>query len=182
MNTEKITTLQAGERFHFKGYDWICLDPDREGGVFAMMAELWCTMPFSERGNNDYRRSDIRSALRDVLLPELGAANLLGHTVNLIADNGETDYGTVTDKVFLLTCDEYRKYRKYVPLFNEWQWTATPRCCTSPNAGDTDGVRGVIAAGQLRDDGASGAGGVAAACILNPESLNLRRQAQVEEA
>ena len=40
--------------------------------------------------------------------------NLLLHTVDLVADNGDRAYGAVADLVFILTCDEYRKYRDYI--------------------------------------------------------------------
>ena len=50
------------------------------------------------------------------LLPVLGEDNLIPHEVDMVADNGDDRYGTVTDRVFILSCDEYRKYRKHVPL------------------------------------------------------------------
>ena len=46
----------------------------------------------------------------------LGEDNLIPHEVDMVADNGDDRYGTVTDRVFILSCDEYRKYRKHVPL------------------------------------------------------------------
>lgn len=39
--------------------------------------------------------------------------------LTLVADNGDDRYGTVKDKAFILSCDEYRKYRKNVPLLPE---------------------------------------------------------------
>lgn len=35
-----ITTLQPGEHFMFKGFEWVCLDPNHpDGGVLAIMAK-----------------------------------------------------------------------------------------------------------------------------------------------
>lgn len=194
MNAEKITALHPGERFSFRGFDWICLNPNsKEGGVFAIMAEPWKEdMKFcpdkryaDERGNwNNYRTSLIREVLNDSLADTLGRENLLLHEVDLVADNGDRSYGTVKDLVFLITCDEYHKYREFMPHCDDWIWTATPWWCGDKDS-DTGGagsVRRVDAAGRLDDDGAGGGRSVAPACILNPASLNLRRQAQVVEA
>lgn len=39
-----ITTLRPGEHFMFKGFEWICLDPNHtDGGVLAIMA-LYMTL------------------------------------------------------------------------------------------------------------------------------------------
>lgn len=194
MNTEKITALHPGERFSFKGYDWICLDQNsKEGGVFAIMAEPWKEdMKFcpdkryvDEKGNwNNYRTSLIREVLNDSLADTLGRENLLMHEVDLIADNGDRSYGTVKDPVFLITCDEYRKYREFMPHYDDLIWTATPWWCGDKDSdtGHAVSVRCVGTTGQLGSYGAYGGGSVAPACILNPASLNLRRQAQVVEA
>ena len=44
-----ITTLRPGEHFMFKGFEWICLDPNHtDGGVLAIMAKPWavgCGLP-----------------------------------------------------------------------------------------------------------------------------------------
>lgn len=193
MTAEKITALHPGERFTFKGFDWVCLDPNtKEGGVLAITAEPWKEdMKFcpdkryaDEKGNwNNYRTSLIREVLNDSLADTLGG-NLLLHEVDLVADNGDRSYGTVKDRVFLLTCDEYRKYREFIPHYDDWIWTATPWWCGDKDSdtGYACHVRGVNTAGRLYGYGAYGGGSVAPACILNPASLNLRRQAQVVEA
>ena len=110
----------------------------------------------------------------------LGEDNLIPHEVDLVADNGDDRYGTVTDKVFILTCDEYRKYRKNVPLLPEWMWTCTPWYIT--DSGNSGGVRYVFTDGNLNYNNASGTYGVAPACVFNPTHLKLRRQAQMVEA
>lgn len=193
MNPEKITALHPGERFSFKGFDWVCLDPNtKEGGVLVIMAEPWKkNMKFcpdkrytDEKGNwNNYRTSLIREEINDVLTDKLGD-NLILHEVDLVADNGDRSYGAVKDRVFLLTCDEYRKYREFIPHYDGWIWTATPWWCGDKDSvtGHADYVRRVGTTGQLGNLGAYGGGSVAPACILNPASLNLRRQAQVVEA
>lgn len=179
---ENIGVLSAGERFIFKGFEWITLDNNVDGGVLAIMASSWNgeEYRFDEDCCNNYAKSSLRRKLLNELLPVLGEDNLIPHEVNLVADNGDDRYGTVTDRVFILSCDEYRKYRKNVPLLPEWMWTCTPWYITDSANGFH--VRLVGADGFLGYDGANGTGGVAPACVFNPVYLKLRRQAQMVEA
>ena len=190
-----ITTLRPGEHFMFKNFEWVCLDPNHpDGGVLAIMAKPWAEdVKFcpsdkfaDEKGNwNNYRTSNVRGILSDMANVVFDKKSLLSHTVDLVADNGDRTYGTVEDSVFLITCDEYRKYREFIPRYNDWIWTATPWYCGDKDsgAGIASVVRYVGAGGQLRGSVAYGSGAVAPACILNPASLNLRQSiAIVEEA
>ena len=179
---ENIGVLSAGERFIFKGFEWITLDNNVDGGVLAIMASSWNgeEYRFDEDCCNNYAKSSLRRKLLNELLPVLGEDNLIPHEVNLVADNGDDRYGTVTDRVFVLSCDDYRKYRKNVPLLPEWMWTCTPWYIT--DSGDGYDVRSVSTDGYLYINNASNANGVAPACVFNPAYLKLRRQAQMVEA
>lgn len=191
-----ITTLRPGVHFMFKDFEWVCLDPNHpDGGVLAIMAKPWAKdVKFcpsdkftDERGNwNNYRTSNVRGLLSSDMANNVfkGKCGLLAHTVDLVADNGDHDYGTVKDPVFILTCDEYRKYRDYIPHYDSWIWTATPLYC-----GDKDSFTDIAYCvcyvdtdGQLNNRNAYYGGSVAPACILNPKSLNIRKgMAYVEE-
>lgn len=188
-----ITTLRPGEHFMFKNFEWVCLDPNHpDGGVLAIMAKPWkkdakfCPNAQYADGNgnwNNYRTSAIRKQVL-CLAKVIDIDNLLLHKVDLVADNGDRSYGTVEDTVFILTCDEYRKYRNHIPLYDKLIWTATPWCC-----GDKDSdtvyasyIRYVNMNGQLNISYAYTGYAVAPACILNPKLLNLRQSmAFVEE-
>lgn len=189
-----ITTLRPGEHFMFKNFEWVCLDPNHpDGGVFAIMAKAWAKdVKFcpsdkfaDEKGNwNNYRTSNVRGILSDMANAVFDRKSLLPHTVDLVADNGDRSYGTVQDLVFILTCNEYRKYRDYIPHYDSWIWTATPWYCGGKDYDTSDAyyVRGVRATGYLESGGTGGGGSVAPACVLNPASLNLRQSmAYVEE-
>lgn len=191
-----ITTLQPGEHFMFKNLEWVCLDPNHpDGGVLAIMAKpgvkdvKFCPSDkfADERGNwNNYRTSNVRGVLSDMANAVFAGKGLLPHTVDLVADNGDRAYGTVHDFAFILTCDEYRKYRDYIPRYDSWIWTATPWYCGDGDYGSYTGhavnVRCVGRGGLLGKNGACYSCVVAPACILNPKSLNLRQSmAFVEE-
>lgn len=189
-----ITTLRPGEHFMFKSFEWVCLDPNHpDGGVLAIMAKTWAKdVKFcpdaryaDEKGNwNNYRKSNVRLELLLNMVPALGRKNLLMHEVDIVADNGDRAYGTVHDFVFILTCDEYRKYCDFIPHYDSWIWTATPWYCGDKDS-DADYasyVRYVNTDGRFILSYAYYNGAVAPACILNPKSLNLRQSmAFVEE-
>lgn len=179
---ENISVLSAGERFIFKGFEWITLDNNVDGGVLAIMASAWNgeEYRFDEGCCGNYAKSSLRRKLLSELIPVLGEDNLIPHEVDLVADNGDDRYGKVSDKVFILSCDEYRKYRKNVPLLPEWMWTCTPWYIT--DSGYSIHVRIVNADGNLNGNYAHSTNGVAPACVFNPTHLKLRRQAQVVEA
>ena len=125
--------MKAGDKFEFKGFEWVVLNPEvTEGGVLAMMTSTWNgkEYPFDEDGCNNWKESSLKKKLEEELLPVLGKENLLDHTVDLEADNGDKEYGADVCKVFILSCWEYRRYRDYVPRLQEWMWTCTPRTTT----------------------------------------------------
>lgn len=189
-----ITTLRHGEHFMFKNFEWVCLDPNHpDGGVLAIMAKPWANdVKFcpsdkfaDEKGNwNNYRTSNVRGILSDMANAVFEGKSLLPHTVDLVADNGDRSYGTVQDLVFILTCDEYRKYREFIPHYDRLIWTVTPWWCCGRDS-DTDIanlVRYVYSGGRLVSGYAYYGCAVAPACILDPASLNLRQSmAFVEE-
>lgn len=188
-----ITTLRPGEHFMFKNFEWVCLDQNHpDGGVLAIMEKPWkedakfCPNEQYADGNgnwNNYRTSAIRKQVL-CLAKVIGIDNLIFHEVDLVADNGDCNYGTVEDLVFILTCDEYRKYRDYIPHYDRWIWTATPWYCGDKDSdtGIADYVRRVNPNGQLNGNIANIGLAVAPACILNPKSLNLRQSmSYVEE-
>ena len=189
-----ITTLRPGEHFMFKNFEWVCLDPNHpDGGVLAIMAKPWANdVKFcpsdkfaDEKGNwNNYRTSNVRGILSDMANAVFDRKSLLSHTVNLIADNGDRNYGTVQDFVFILTCDEYRKYREFIPHYDDWIWTATPWWCGDKDSGtgNARNIRGVYTAGKLYSSYVYDGGAIVPACVLNPASLNLRQSMAYVEA
>ena len=189
-----ITTLHPGEHFMFKNFEWVCLDPNHpDGGVLAIMAKPWKdNIKFcpderyaDEKGNwNNYRTSSLH---KDVLglVKVIGTHNLILHEVDLVADNGDKAYNAITviDDVFILTCDEYRKYRDYIPHYDRWFLTATPWYCGDKDSdtGCADYIRGVCTGGELANYRTDRISAVVPACILDPAALNLRQSMAIVE-
>lgn len=167
--------LNPGEHFIYNGIEFICLDVIN-GNYLAMTAKPYAKIPFDVNGKNDWRKSSLRRVLNNDFLDLLDRRHLIKQTSDLIADNGDKAYGTSEDYVTILSCDQYRKYRDIVPLFEEWMWTLTPWSCYPSYSGN---VRSVSTTGDVVSDYAYSSSGVAPACLFSSENLKLRRQAHL---
>lgn len=167
--------LNPGEHFIYNGIEFICLDII-DGNYLAMTAKPWAEIPFDTNNKNNWKNSSLRRVLNNDFLELLNKKHLVKQTSDLIADNGDKAYGTSEDYVTILSCDQYRKYRDIVPLFEEWMWTLTPWSCITSNSSN---VRFVYAAGGVFSGYAHVSVGVAPACLFSSENLKLRRQAHL---
>lgn len=175
----KTTEIKAGEHFTYKGIDFVCLEVfDKEvygrRAALAVTAEIIKSMQFAEKfkdGCNDWRRSKVREWLNDEFLAmHISKEDVLPQTSDLTADNGDDAYGTSEELITLLSCDQYRKYRKLMPKYNEWVWTVTPYSCSS---GYAYYVRYIIPSGGLYTSTATRSSGVAPVCLFDLDELNL---------
>lgn len=167
--------LNIGEHFIYNGIEFICLDII-DGNYLAMTAKPWAEIPFDVDNHNDWRKSSLRRVLNSEFLDLLDRDHLIKQTSDLIADNGDRAYGTSEDYVTILSCDQYRKYRDLVPLFDEWMWTLTPWTC---NTSGSYYVRTVGTTGNVNNNGANYSHGVAPACLFSSQNLKLCRQAHL---
>lgn len=174
--------LRPGEEFVYNGIRFICLDVI-DGNYLAITADCLCEKRFNDNYNdgcNNWKTSTLRRFLNeDVLEEHFDAKHLIKQTSDLTADNGDKAYGTCEDYITLLTCDQYRNYRDYVPLFEECMWTLTPWMC---DTGHARNVRYVHPTGAIYSDYANGSYGLAPVCLFNSDNLTLRRQAQLISA
>ena len=168
-------TLNPGEHFIYNGIEFICLDII-DGNYLAMTAKACAEIPFDTNGKNDWRKSSLRRVLNNDFLDLLDRRHLIKQTSDLIAENGDKAYGTSEDYVTILSCDQYRKYREIVPLFEEWMWTLTPWSCTPS---DSNYVRSVNTMGNVINCDEVSNIGVAPVCLFSSENLKLRRQARL---
>ena len=168
--------MKIGEKFTFKGFEWVVLDEhdfNGEKAVTAIMTKAWATVPFDEDNRNDWRTSSIRKKLQEELLPILGEENLITRSVELVADNGDRRYGRCDDKIWLLSCDDFRHYREIImancDFQDDWWWTLTPWYINDVGYGHH--VRSISPAGYVSSNGAYYSYGVAPACVFHLASL-----------
>ena len=119
--------MKNGAIVEIGGRKWKVLD-QTEKGVFCICENIGERRFDSEL--NDYATSEIRKYLNTEFLKELEAAvgekNIVPFERNLTSLCGLKEYGTCEDKVSLISLDEYRKYREFLPRTGELWWTLTP--------------------------------------------------------
>lgn len=157
--------LSIGDEFQLAGTTWKILNIAGEG--YVCLAESIGNKEFDSDDNN-WETSKLRSYLNKEFLEklekEIGEGNVLGFERNLLSLDGQTEYGSCTDKVSLLTVDEYRKYRKYIPNANKWWWLISP---WSTPCNDYSGTVAVVSpSGYINYDNCDGSRGVRPFCIL----------------
>ena len=161
-----FSKIKDGEHFMYHGIEFIRLGLE-QGGVLCMTAKPIAEEAFDPNGCNNWAKSRARKKLNTEFLSLMDENDLLPFESDLTADNGDTAYGKCVDKIGILSCDLYRKYRKIVPLFDEWMWTCTPWHCGTPYSGGADYVRLVLSDGTVDGYSAYGASGLAPACIFH---------------
>lgn len=169
----KLSSLKPGQTFtDAEGVEYIVLY--QASGITGVLRKklLGKDMEFGE--NNDWTKSGIRHYLNteyDKHISKMfGSDNIMSHTVDLLSLDGLDDYGTVIDRVSLLTIDLYRKYRKVIgDNMDRWWWLATPD--STPSGWSARGVQGVCDFGGVSCDVCGFSGGVRPFFILNSSIL-----------
>ncbi len=120
--------------------------------------------------NNDYRESNIRpmlSKFADELSSLVGEENLIEHVVDLTSDDGLKDYGTVVERVSLLTTEQCREFVDVLDKerFEKWWWLATPH--STKRHENANWVKVVSPSGHVDYYFYNGNVGVRPFCILN---------------
>lgn len=139
----KIKDVKIGSKFKFGKIGFVKLD-NSYGGCLCLATGVLFGDCFDEDNLNNWATSTLRQKLTDVIGDYIDKEALVPFDRDLTTDDGMTDYGHCTDTVSLLTCDEYRKYRKLIPNCGESHWTITAESLKYPSY-----VRGVYSDGSL---------------------------------
>lgn len=141
---------------NYGGLDCIVLDVEQDK-ILVLAKESIGNMPFDEGNSNNFPKGTLCKYLNDEFIKKLKAdgadtSALIPTTIDLTSDDGLKDYGETTQKIFLLTCDMYRKYRSVIPNLDDWWWLAT--AYSTESNGYAYGARCVRSAGSLGSNGA----------------------------
>lgn len=131
-------SLGIGDVFELAGLTWKILDIT-EQGYMCHAVDLWKKTQFDESSNN-WAKSALRKEmdeLADKIADKVGADNVIPFERNLISMDGQTEYGTCTDRVSLLELDEYRKYRSLLPNTDDYWWRLLTPWSTTCNNDET---------------------------------------------
>lgn len=159
---------------NYGGLDCIVLDVEQDK-ILVLAKESIGNMPFDEGNSNNFPKGTLCKYLNGEFIKKLKAngadtSALIPTTIDLTSDDGLKDYGETTQKIFLLTCDMYRKYRSVIPNLDDWWWLAT--AYSTESNGFANDARHVYSDGSLGSGYAYyGNGGVRPAFYLKSSIL-----------
>lgn len=166
----KLKELKPGELFKFAGLNWVKLD-DLEDGCFAITKDVINSAVFNGKENNNYNDSTLADWINIYLYNSLiengaKAEDLLNFSRDLTADDGTTIDINSSDIVSLITCEEYRKYRKLIPAVEKEWWTLTAE---SDHLTSNNIVKVISITGKIINRTATVLSGVRPVCNINKE-------------
>ena len=174
LKTGKLAELAEGSRFTYGGVEWVVLE-HRTGNTLCLAADVLEVRAFDKKNKNNFANSTIREYLNGEFLEKLIGAGADAEAfadmeVDLISEDGLKEYGKDNVKIGLISCDQYRKFRDFIPDTSDWWWTCTPYSVESK--GYAVSVRSVYADGTLDDSNAYFRhNGVRPLCALKSEIL-----------
>lgn len=165
---KKYQKPEVGETITVAGITWRVLDKLEKGYLVISDGFYGEDRKFDGSCNN-WKCSDLRKELntdlKDKIEDELGKGALVGFERDLLSMDGQTEYGTCKDLVSLISVDEYRKYRKFLPSTDRYWWTITPD--STPCNNDSTCLRLVSPGGRIINYGCGNGDGVRPFCIFS---------------
>lgn len=165
---KKYQKPEVGETITVAGITWRVLDKLEKGYLVISDGFYGEDRKFDGSCNN-WKCSDLRKELntdlKDKIEDELGKGALVGFERDLLSMDGQTEYGTCKDLVSLISVDEYRKYRKFLPSTDRYWWTITPD--STPCNNDSTCLRVVSPVGSCSSSSYYGCHGVRPFCIFS---------------
>lgn len=167
--TRKIPAgLSTGDTFKLAGLKWTILDIT-DKGYMCLADRLENSMKFDSESNNwigSQLREYLNTEFIQRIINEIGEENIISFNRNLYSLDGQSEYGNCEDKVSLLTVDDYRKYRRFIPnTDNYWWWTCTP--WSTKRNGYKSSVTVVSPSGNIDYSSCLNIGGVRPFCIFS---------------
>ena len=156
----QLSRVRQGEAFTFDGVRWVKLD-EGAGAAFVVAEDvLLKNTPFecedAEReDHNNFNGSNLELSIVELLIVKHQKIQdaFVERPIDLTTMDGMTDYGMPVVTARVLTIDEYRKYRRFIPLASEPYWLATGWTTKSSPRSDTDSACCGRADGALDSSG-----------------------------
>lgn len=131
--TIELGKVRQGERFKLDGVEFVALDCDEEA-TFVVTAD---TLPeccafedddAEREDHNNFSGSLIQKHMERFFREQHSTIfkATVERPIDLTSMDGMTTYGKPFTVARLLTIDEFRKYRRFIPLTSKPFWTATP--------------------------------------------------------
>lgn len=129
----KLDLVRQGERFILDGVEFVKLDSDDEA-TFAVTTgtPLDCCQfeddDADREDHNNFSGSHIQKVMERFWREQHSGIfkAIVERPIDLTSMDGMMTYGKPYTVARLLTIDEYRKYRRFIPLTEKAYWAATP--------------------------------------------------------
>lgn len=158
--------LKVGDKFDLAGTNWTILDIKEEG--YLCLADSIGDREFDTESNNwisSQLREYLNTEYKEKISDGIGEENIVQFNRDLMSLDGQTEYGTCLDSVSLLTVDEYREYRQFIPNTDDWWWLSSPWSTPCNNDETWDAV--VSPSGYFSYGNFGNVGGVRPVCIFS---------------
>lgn len=146
-----LKDTNPGDTVMIAGQPYNVLDTDFQGGAFLLSRDILFEAAFDKDNCNNWATSSLRKKLNgdffQKIAKEIGEENIIEIERDLTSEDGLKDYRTCKDKITLITCNEYRRYRYQIPDKDDWWWTAT--AYSTPYSGHSYNARLVSTDGSL---------------------------------
>lgn len=123
---KKLGDFKPGEVVKLGNREFVVLGHG-EDTTAVITKDIVKEMEFGKTG--DYTKSYVREFCNGEFYKELAKAvgkdNIVPHRVNLMCDDGSNKGVTCKDNISILTTENYRRYREFLPAIGKWYWTAT---------------------------------------------------------
>lgn len=131
--TMKLDQVRQGEHFVLDGVEFVKLDSDDEATFAVTVGMPLDCCPFEDEDesledHNNFSGSYIQKVMERFWREQHSDIfkAIVERPIDLTGMDGMTTYGKPYTVARLLTIDEYRKYRRFIPLTDKAYWTATP--------------------------------------------------------
>lgn len=159
--TITLDRVPLGSTFTLDGVRFVKLAGDCEA-VFALTEDIPADMGYVQFEDDDATREDhnnfsgslvqkeIERWVRDKHKPIFDA--VVERPIDLTTMDGMTDYGCPLTVARILTIDEYRQHRRFIPLVDKSYWLATGWTTASSPHSDTNYACGIRTDGTVSND------------------------------
>lgn len=130
-NKVALYSLNPGETFKIGVHDFIVLNQN-EDCAEVISKEFMAKDKVFDSNIRDYAKSSLRKLIEKEIQPvieeNVGADNIIEHSVDLTSVDNQHEFDSCKCKVRPITFDEARKYNDILTNENleDWWWTCTP--------------------------------------------------------
>lgn len=130
-NKVQLSELKPGETFKIGKHDFIVLDHIGNTAKVISKGFMAENVVF-DRNSKNYNTSNLKKVIERDIQPvieaEVGAENIVEHSVDLTSVDMQSEYKDCTCKVRPITFNEARRYNDLLVNKNldDWWWTCTP--------------------------------------------------------